>query len=459
MLEQKIRGYQQPKEWVLNKVYFDYLGERLVANRGILKWDSEKGFFLDCFLDLFPPTGRSVDFRRRLPVKGDYSSIRMHLCYGGVAVAPQVRLINREDVVSQRRLSVNIYKVIFSSRSSTILRNGDYWTGNSLCKSRKVDFLSDRLRIENIIKINDNLVVSSSQESWRSVYYQLEDESCVTCYASEDGYVYTNWKLNKKSFTKQDSTSLAEAFKTSLSILTSITTKLLYYELNYDSLERKVQEFHDEPSGLGDLELIPIEQQSREVQRELLFRCSIGLARKEKSARICSRIFEQLSHAAQTNSWYIREFLVATILEASLRNIDNSPFISKKRQSNKNWEIRNSLRGFLDKHPTIFSIDVVSRVLSSHCSLRNRNAHPDWLFTEGGSLSEEEQEKALDNVIFLCSFYSYMILALLDFTDIQLKFPRPISEWGPMFTITPPVLKSAETDNITQESSKLFGSD
>ncbi len=73
-----------------------------------------------------------------------------------------------------------------------------------------------------------------------------------------------------------------------------------------------------------------------------------------------------------------------------------------------------------------------TEVMKAHTYLRDRNAHPDWLFKQGGALSKEETEKALDNMIFLSRFYGYMILTLAGFKNLEPKFPQPHKEQSPL---------------------------
>jgi hypothetical protein len=76
-------------------------------------------------------------------------------------------------------------------------------------------------------------------------------------------------------------------------------------------------------------------------------------------------------------------------------------------------------------------------VLRDFGHLRHRSAHPDWLFTQGGALSDEEMKKSVDCMIFLSRFYGYMILALAGFQDLEPRFPKPHAQWPTPLTITP----------------------
>jgi antitoxin ParD1/3/4 len=74
--------------------------------------------------------------------------------------------------------------------------------------------------------------------------------------------------------------------------------------------------------------------------------------------------------------------------------------------------------------------------MKAHTYLRDRNAHPDWLFSQGGSLSEAEQVQSLDSMILLSRFYGYMILALAGFKNLDPIFPPPHETWGAAATLT-----------------------
>jgi antitoxin ParD1/3/4 len=74
--------------------------------------------------------------------------------------------------------------------------------------------------------------------------------------------------------------------------------------------------------------------------------------------------------------------------------------------------------------------------MKAHTYLRDRNAHPDWLFSQGGSLSEAEQVQSLDNMLLLSRFYGYMILALAGFKNLEPIFPPPHKTSGAAATVT-----------------------
>ncbi len=151
----------------------------------------------------------------------------------------------------------------------------------------------------------------------------------------------------------------------------------------------------------------------------------------DHSVRVCKSIFNQLIEASRQKTRKGQELLISTILEAALRTIDNHPF----REGEKSWKLRNSMIIFKKKYLSDEWIDYCEKAIRDHIYLRNRNAHPDWLISPGGSLSKEEMSKSLDDMIFLSRFYGYMILALAGFRNLKPQFPAPHKEWKPMATI------------------------
>jgi hypothetical protein len=157
-------------------------------------------------------------------------------------------------------------------------------------------------------------------------------------------------------------------------------------------------------------------------------------ARNCSNTEICRRIFWQMVEASRQQSWQASELLLSTILEAALRSIDERPFKPKKDNS---WNVGKGLENFFNQYLLSEEwSDIRKQVMKAHTYLRDRNAHPDWLFSQGGSLSEAEQVQSLDNMILLSRFYGYMILALAGFNNLEPIFPPPHATWGAAATVT-----------------------
>ncbi len=136
------------------------------------------------------------------------------------------------------------------------------------------------------------------------------------------------------------------------------------------------------------------------------------------NVRVCKSIFNQLIEASRQRTHMGQELLISTILEAALRTIGRHPF----KEGDKSWGLRKSMIKFRNNYLSDKWIIPCDKAIRAHIYLRNRNAHPDWLISPGGSLSEEELSKSLDDMIFLSRFYGYMILALAGYKNLEPEF-------------------------------------
>ena len=427
-----LSNYLNSQEWILSKVYFDYAGQRF-QGRGVLRWSVDNGFLLEAPLD--ERLKEQIIFRNRLIGTSDQSSIRMHIKNGGIAVSTNIILSNRYDICSENRISIHLNKVTFLNRRDYDFPEKNNWHGQAIyaCNG-KIDRLLDCVQIKQNIEIQGCSLETHSIHQ-RGIYFQGDSGSEVVIYMLDKQYLHCTWKIAKTILTKSEATRFFEAIQYSLSILTGNVVCLLQYEAFYGCQIRREVRINIERSSLEYFRLFPDHLHDEHILKDFFYKFSISLAKKEKEALICKNIFLQMVDASAQKNAYIMELLISTTLEAILRNIDNQPFNS----GGAKWNVGCSLHAFLKKYfDSCYDIDSLKvKIMKAHSSLRDRNAHPDWLFTQGGNLSKEQQEKSFDNMIFLANFYGYIILALLGFQDIQLKFPMPISQWGAILTITP----------------------
>ena len=128
--------------------------------------------------------------------------------------------------------------------------------------------------------------------------------------------------------------------------------------------------------------------------------------------------------AARAPNYHTKELLIATILEAIFRNIEKKPF----KRDGKSLSMKNLIPRFCKQYLSPEWFDVCDNMLDLHKELRDRNAHPDWLFEQDGSLSEEETTKSFNDMILLSRFYGYLILAFSGEKNIKPKFPSRTDE-------------------------------
>ncbi|MBW4465522.1 MAG: hypothetical protein KME07_08785 [Pegethrix bostrychoides GSE-TBD4-15B] len=112
-----MQDYFEESEFILEQVQFKYSGKRYKA-RGVMSWNPEAGFHVEAPLDLQSlPDAEEVGFGRfKIISKKDTTSIKLFLSDGRRAIAPSIPLIDRYDVISENRLSINFSRAIFLTK-------------------------------------------------------------------------------------------------------------------------------------------------------------------------------------------------------------------------------------------------------------------------------------------------------------------------------------------------------
>ena len=427
-----MKDYFATNEYILDSLTFDYLGKRFYA-RGFMSWNPDRGFHLEALLNLerMPEIGKTEFSRTRVIRKSDRASIRMLLKRHGYnwAIAPSIELIDRHDVLSENRLSININRVVFS-RYHTIDLTGDKLKGSALLELNEITFLSDKLSSEEVIKVQGEEVLRLTRQSGNGIRYKGEKGQEIIGHSSDGKYLEISWSLPRDNFTKSYSWKLPEAIQNSLSILLGQEVNLLKRSVFCGHQER-VEIKKRQP--VRKLDLFSLFNNDSSLNKAHFVRLMNFLIEDQPQGDICLNIFRQVLEATKQRNWQVSELLVSTTLEAALRNICDKPFQAKKSK----WNVGVGLKYFFNQYLSEEWQGIQDPVMKAHTFLRDRNAHPDWLFKQGGALSEEETEKSLDSLIFLSIFYGYMILAIAGVKDIKPYFPTSHTEWGAAWSLTP----------------------
>lgn len=441
-----LSNYFKHTEYVLEKFWFDYLGGRYVG-RGIMTWEPKAGFHIEAPLKRQKmPQLEAVELGKvGIVRRNDTSSIRMKPWYCDWAFSPAVALIDREDILSQHRFSINLNSIVFqtsSKGSHHLLR----FPGYSLYEIRNIDYLFDDV-IRGGVQVVDYPIKSASCDS-RGIFYKGDNGEEIIGYINNNKYLELYWNFPESSFTKEYCWKWLEAVQFSLSIILGQTVNLLYRELTFRNKTRCEIKKQQDVKSLELLRLYYHQYGKNEIQasKSYFLKLTDFLARNSKDSRICINILKQVTEASQQKNWQTRELLLSTVLEAVLRNVDNQPFQVKKGES-KSWNVGRSLENFFQKYlPSERWQQFRKRVMQEHTYLRDRNAHPDWLFSQSDALSEEQKEKALDSMIFLSQFYGYMILSLAGIENLEPVFHKPHKEWGAPITMYPLKLNQESID-------------
>lgn len=416
--------YFKPIDHILNEVSFEYLGGQY-KGPGILKWRPETGFQLEAFLKREGELPKKVEFQGVSIMKSaDFQTIRMRLWPSGLAIAPDVPLshmLGPFDLIAHGWLSINLNQVLFFG-STSISKPGS-WIGSALYRTDGISRLFEPITSKTFL---DDYEIRSSH-SFSGIRVEEEIRTINGIVGDDKKRLELHWSFSANHYSKGYAWRWAEAASEAIAILYGQTVWMVQresYRCNRNIIEvRKYGDTH-ELDYLSFFDPLSIE-------KEHFLKLADFFAQEETHAEICRNIFNQMSAASKQKTRPTQELLISTILEAALRSIDNHPF----KEGDHSWKIWNSIESFRQNYLADEWRDSCDRALDARKHLRHRNAHPDWLFSEGGSMSDEEREKSLDDMIFLSKFYGYMILALAGFKELEPKFPKPHADWGAMFTV------------------------
>lgn len=418
--------YFKEAKYILELLYFHYCGNRYQGH-GIMTWNPDEGFHLEAFLDKQGKTLSKIELGKvGITPKSNICSIRMRPQGYDWAIAPNIIISDSNELdISHNRLSIDLGRVIFCE-SITPSSDNSIWTGSALYETKSNLSLSDTVHTE--VRMNEQPIGKTRGAS--GIFYEDNRQQKVIGHLVDQQQLKLYWQLPKSHWSKAESWRWAVAIQDVLSIWYGETIRLLQCEVSRGSKKCTEQRQKVKLYSLGLL--------SPFGEQRLDKRAFIGLtqffARNSSHTAICRRIFWQMVEASRQQSWQASELLLSTILEAALRSIDRRPFTPKKDNS---WNVGKGLENFFNQYlPSEEWSDIRKQVMKAHSYLRDRNAHPDWLFSQGGSLSEPEQVQSLDSMILLSRFYGYMILALAGFKNLEPIFPPPHQAWGAAATLT-----------------------
>lgn len=421
-----MQDYYQPTEYTLEQLWFDYLDVRYTG-RGFMKWNPQEGFQIEAVLDPDNQLPRDILEFGKIGIIGNNSksSIKMKLQGFDWAIAPDITLFERKDIIYHNRLSIRSPRVIFCQSEYSKLGNYPSYLSYGLYETKREIELSDT--VQRTEKINDKVFKRSLSSG---IDYRDEQQKVVGS-KIDNTHIEISWTHPKTDWSKYQSWHWAVAAQNAFSIWYGETVQLLKREIDIGSkryLEiRQKKELH----SLGVI-LSPLGF-NRKLEQEVFINLARHFTFNPEEAFICRQIFNQILEASRQKNWQTRELLIATILEAALRTYEKKPFA--KDLHNKAWRLDAALKRFREQYWSRDWKKIQDKVLETHRQLRNRNAHPDWLFEQTGYLSDEQKEQSLDEMMFLCRFYGYMILALAGAKNLKPHFPTSHKEWQPLYLV------------------------
>lgn len=418
--------YLQEAEYYLSRIWFDYLGGRY-EGRGILNWEPEQGFHIEAFIERERENGPLPDLieigKVGLLRKDDIGIVRMKSPGFHLAVA-RVPLFDRADVIVEKRLSVKLGSITFYRTNPIYVDDTDFY-GRAFFEAENL------LLPDTIITKKDISGYQGGTKIDRGINYDIDNNHAVFAHIAEDKTIELFWRLSKSKWSKTDSFNWPEAIRYALSVLSGQEVRLLQKETDFLLYGRRQVYKRELGQHLGVLSPLP---QDILLKREFFILLTEFFAKNEQNAVISRRIFDQILEASRQETLQGKELLLSTILEATLRTIENCPF----KPGDNSFDMKVSLENFRKNYLSTYWEDACEKAYKVWRRLRHRNAHPDWLIGKGGAMSQENMESSLDDMIFLSRFYGYMILSLAGMTIMgKPVFPKTHRDWKASIIIKP----------------------
>lgn len=427
-----MQEYSQESSWAVDHVRFECL-RGSYRGRGRLSWNPGRGFHLDAYLArsgaVLPST---IEFGKiRVSTESDLHAIRMNLEEWGCAISPQVSLGDHLELAARGRLDIVFPSILFY-RALPHRTDPDKHYGSALFEVGKNVMFPDPL--VNEVRLAERVI---EQNHTRGGIAYNDDSLEISGHFVSENQVRLHWALNSSGWSRNDAWNYAEGAQAALSFLSGRTVRLLERTTKRGAREFIERRREPELVQLGILSLPP---RSARGPYQIDKRAFVELARFFTQGRrstpvvVCRQILAQMAEASQQNTRAGQELLCANILDAALRTlIAGKPYDIKDGKT----KIKANMNVFRQKY---FSSKEwkrqCDRALDAYNKLRHRHAHPDWLTTTGGGLSDGGLEQSLDHMIFLAWFYGYMILSIAGFKELEPKFPGPHREWPALLTFT-----------------------
>jgi len=406
------QNFFDPNELILEKVRFEYKGTKY-KGRGVLKWEPEKGFQIMSFVECDgPPKQPRVIGGYQLIRESDRRTIRLKLIGSrGWSIAPKVKMVDRVDICFEGRLLDKLDSVIFSR---PVEQKQNKYLGSSLYYGIDRNLiLTDSVKEE--IKLQDFLY---REFSMKGIVLDEPEYQTATGMRIKDVYFALYWELAKSHWTRTLAWKWPEAVADSLAILTGRTVQLICREVNRGNRIYAEMVRQHKITNLGIFSPL---KQTYPLDKARFARLIEFFAMNSPEASVCRNMFYQMAEATRQKSFQATELLLATILEAALRTLQEKPYKSGKKRRRR-LDLKQALEKFRSRYLTEKWLSWCDKACKVQKCLRHRNAHPDWLFVEGNPKSDKWREKALKDMIFLSRFYGFMMLALSGEKDIEPEF-------------------------------------
>jgi len=416
--------YFAENNWAVQRVWFDFLNGRYTG-RGLLKWHPDNGFYLDAFLTRHgPPLPSTIEWGKpRVLRPEELGRIRMRLGPGAHVLSAPICLSDQMELFSDDRLEVDFHSALFVARRSNVPTQSNH-SGRALLEVGKRLILPDSSTTE--VRVGGKTVRQAVSRDWID---HEEPSLSLRAFTESDKYMQTEWLMPSSEWSKMNAWRFAEALGLATSIVSGKTVHLLEKSCVRGQIEYHERRSRRPVTDLGLMRLIP---EPGFVPKDILVHLAKEIARDAKYEKIARNVFNQLAEASRQQTHEGRELLCSMILHAVLLTASGK----KYKPGDPSTKIAPCMESFRIKYLSDSWDNACKKAEDAFHELRHRNAHPDWLTIPGGGRAEPSLEESLNNMIFLSTFYGYMLLALAGFKNLQPRFPTPIKDWQALITMT-----------------------
>jgi hypothetical protein len=232
----------------------------------------------------------------------------------------------------------------------------------------------------------------------------------------EHGHLQLFYRLPSARWSRVDAWCWAEAARDALGMILGQSPRLLEKSVmrhRHKYIDRRMDGAVTSVRPLALVGSDPI------VDRDVFIRLATFLTRPSTNRDVAVGLYRQFIAAGTQQSWQATELLMATALEGALRTWAQHPF----RAGDQSFNWSRTFRAFISHlFPEPEWKGRIEDVKRAYFFLRDRNAHPDWLYERTGIAHDHEREKAYRALQLLGQFYGYVILRLAGEASVEPKF-------------------------------------
>lgn len=410
--------WRQDLDILVNEVEIRYEDELFHA-RGFLKWSPKIGFQL--IGSIYDRTGS----RRPIMTPGRTRSLpKDHYCRillkpkGYLSATPRKAWFYHEPM-----FPIPVFSDIdFSFGGLTFIQEWEPRKSGERHQSKTVFRVTPKLHLPDRLEQKVSLDGDTVQETYSAKGLAFKTDSLtLRSWINQQGDLECYASLLKSKWKDYQAWRVPKALETALALCCGEHPVLFQSERN--KCNRRFQEVWKEDEVVKFSVLSPIKVDPV-IDKDVFLHLFQSLIKDHDVLNLAHQLCLQLREAMKQDSGAAMELLFATCLEGFLRTLSGNPFHENK----KKLSLQNELGKFGKKFRLPDEWKAISdEGIAAHDRIRHRNAHPDWLMSRDGYLSEERLTQTTDDLIKLARLYGFMVLAVTGFKELPTLIQKSLN--------------------------------